>query len=86
MRPGNEAADLVRVAVDARKSIHLVKSSKVAVVPPVVSRANPSRVPSRKRRNNRGNGMTRTFALAGEALLAPLMWLGNARLLWLDRK
>ncbi len=82
--PVTEAPGLHPVEAE-RGGIHLVPAP-VSVTSSVVStpRAGVVRNPSRKSEHIRESEKMSTVALAGAALLAPVVWVSHALLVWLD--
>jgi hypothetical protein len=75
--------------VEAERTIHLVPLSEVFPHPSVVSQQTApkiatARTSSRKSQHIRESEKMSTLALAGAALLAPVIWMGHALLVWLD--
>jgi hypothetical protein len=87
MPQSNAAPDLLPVEADRSSSIHLVMPSPARPAPPVVvPKVKLPRLTSRKSHHIRESENMSRFTLAIAALIAPLIWLGHALLLWLDRK
>ena len=85
MRQSDEAPSLLPFEADRSNSIHLVMPLPATpYLPVVVPKVNLPRLTSRKSHHIRESEKMSTFTLASAALIAPLIWLGHALLVWLD--
>lgn len=85
MPQSNEAPNLLPVEAERSGSIHLVMPSQAMPAPPVVvPKVILPRFTSRRSHHIRESEKMSTVALASAALIAPLIWLGHALLVWLD--
>jgi hypothetical protein len=90
MPQSKEFPNFLPIEAERSGTIHLVMPSQVmSAAPVVVPKVNLPRFTtrsftSRKSHHIQESEKMSTLALAGAALIAPLIWLGHALLVWLD--